>query len=277
MTNETTALYIAKALAAEGCTTAGIAGVLGNLEAESGVVPCRMQGDFGGPDYQKSLAYASSAMTGAVSAGAWAKDAIGFGLAQWTYWTRKLELLSDAKNAGQFVGDVRIQTSFLIKELKRDFSSVWYTLRNPSASVLDCSNAMLEKFERPEGVDDWRLAGLQRDRCELSAAWFNWLQNLTGDEDTPAQSVAQMSAQTAQGAGTAETAGLNLRTIQKGLNWEEVWLLEALLKLRGYNVLHNGMFSDGLTAKVKEFQKDVGLADDGIVGPNTWKALGVIA
>ena len=272
MTNETTALYIAKALAAEGCTTAGIAGVLGNLEAESGVVPCRMQGDFGGPDYQKSLAYASRAMTGAVSAEAWAKDAVGFGLAQWTYWTRKLELLSDAKNAGQFVGDVRIQTSFLIKELKRDYAGVWALLTNPDATVTLCSNAMLLKYERPADMSE----GAQRQRCNLSVAWFNWLQNLTGDEDIPAQSVAQGGSQGPQSAGNTETAGLHLRTIQKGLNWEEVWLLEALLKLRGYNVLHDGMFSEGLAAKVKEFQKDCGLADDGIVGPNTWKALGVI-
>ena len=263
MTNETTALYIAKALAAEGCTTAGIAGVLGNLEAESGVVPCRMQGDFGGPDYQKSLAYASRAMTGAVSAEAWAKDAIGFGLAQWTYWTRKLELLSDAKNAGQFVGDVRIQTSFLIKELKRDYAGVWALLTNPDATVSLCSNAMLLKYERPADMSE----GAQRQRCNLSVAWFNWLQSPDEDADTPAQSIAQTSAQ---------AAGLKLRTIQKGLNWEEVWLLEALLKLRGYNVLHDGMFSEGLAAKVKEFQKDCGLAEDGIVGPNTWKALGVM-
>ena len=263
MTNETTALYIAKALAEEGCTTAGIAGVLGNLEAESGVVPCRMQGDFGGPDYQKSLAYASRAMTGAVSAEAWAKDAIGFGLAQWTYWTRKLELLSDAKNAGQFVGDVRIQASFLIKELKRDYAGVWTLLTNPDATVSLCSNAVLLKYERPADMGE----GAQRQRCNLSVAWFNWLQNLTGDEDTPAQSVTQTSAQ---------TTGFKLRTIQKGLNWDEVWLLEALLKLRGYNVLHDGIFAEGLETKVKEFQKDCGLANDGIVGPNTWKALGVM-
>lgn len=37
----------------------------------------------------------------------------------------------------------------------------------------------------------------------------------------------------------------------------------------------NAKFDDSVDAAVRAFQRSVGLEDDGVVGPNTWKALGV--
>jgi peptidoglycan hydrolase-like protein with peptidoglycan-binding domain len=55
--------------------------------------------------------------------------------------------------------------------------------------------------------------------------------------------------------------------------WAEVWLLQALLKCRGYNVLVDGIWGSLLTDKVKQFQREHGLDADGAVGPMSWAKL----
>ena len=41
------------------------------------------------------------------------------------------------------------------------------------------------------------------------------------------------------------------------------------------NPNNKGVFTTGLDSQVKKFQKANGLKDDGVVGPKTWKALGL--
>ena len=57
--------------------------------------------------------------------------------------------------------------------------------------------------------------------------------------------------------------------------WPEVWLLQALLKCHGLNVLVDGIFGDALSNKVKQWQKENGLTPDGAVGPMSWTSLGI--
>jgi len=52
-------------------------------------------------------------------------DSAGYGLAQWTYYTRKQKLLNYAQSNNKSIGDTEMQVAFLIKELKEDFSSIW--------------------------------------------------------------------------------------------------------------------------------------------------------
>ena len=64
------------------------------------------------------------------------------------------------------------------------------------------------------------------------------------------------------------------RTIDKNcLGWPEVWLLQAILKCRGYNVLVDGMWGQSLSENVRVFQAQYHLDPDGIVGPKTWAVL----
>ena len=57
--------------------------------------------------------------------------------------------------------------------------------------------------------------------------------------------------------------------------WPEVWLLQDLLKCRGYSVLSDGIWGSLLTDKVKQFQRENNLDADGVVGKNTWIKLGI--
>lgn len=53
----------------------------------------------------------------------------------------------------------------------------------------------------------------------------------------------------------------------------EVVAIQYLLRAEGYSLAADGTFGPQTTSAVKNFQQKKGLAVDGIVGPNTWKAL----
>ena len=71
----------------QGLSDAGAAGLMGNLYAESGLSPTNLQNT-----YEKKLGYTDVTYTAAVDSGAYTnfvRDSAGYGLAQWTYWSRK--------------------------------------------------------------------------------------------------------------------------------------------------------------------------------------------
>ena len=74
-------------LKAKGLNEYGIAGLMANLFAESALNPKNLQNS-----YEKSLGYTDETYTAAVDSGKYTNfvhDSAGYGLAQWTYWSRK--------------------------------------------------------------------------------------------------------------------------------------------------------------------------------------------
>ncbi|WP_295757345.1 phage tail tip lysozyme [uncultured Oscillibacter sp.] len=146
LTGKTNEEKIWNYLAAAGLTACGAAGLMGNLYAESGLVPANLQNT-----YEKKLGYTDATYTAAVDSGAYAnfaKDGAGYGLAQWTYHTRKAALLAFAKAAGKSVGDLETQLAFLVHELESSFSAVLSALKT-ARTIEAASNTVLLKFERP--------------------------------------------------------------------------------------------------------------------------------
>ena len=130
----------------KGLNEYGIAGLMGNLDAESGLRPTNLQNS-----YEKSLGLTDAEYTAKVDNGTYdnfVKDKAGYGLAQWTYWSRKQNLLNFAKNAKASIGDLEMQLDFLWHELSTGYKTVLNTLKTAD-SVLEASNAVLLKFERP--------------------------------------------------------------------------------------------------------------------------------
>lgn len=130
----------------QGLTDAGVAGLMGNLYAESGLSPINLQ-----DTYEKKLGYTDATYTAAVDNGSYtnfAKDSAGYGLAQWTYHTRKAGLLAFAQSAGKSVGDLEVQLGFLMKELSESFKPVLNTLKTVT-TVKEASDSFLLNFERP--------------------------------------------------------------------------------------------------------------------------------
>ena len=140
-----------KALRAAGLTEAGTAGLMGNLKAESALIPTNLQNT-----YERKLGYTDATYTAAVDNGSYtnfANDAAGYGLAQWTYHTRKAALFSFARSQGKSIGDLGMQLDFLVKELRESYPAVWKTLTTTS-SVQAASDAVLLRFERPADTSE---------------------------------------------------------------------------------------------------------------------------
>ena len=133
-------------LCAAGLTPAGAAGLLGNLQAESGLNPRNLQNSF-----EKKLGMSDQEYTAAVDCGAYGSfvtDGAGYGLAQWTYSSRKAALLAYAKARGRSVGDLDTQVGYLLQELQSLFPAVLRLLR-ATDSVREASDCVLLQFERP--------------------------------------------------------------------------------------------------------------------------------
>ena len=103
---ETTPEKIWNFLKSKGLSSCGAAGLMGNLYAESGLNPQNLQNS-----YEKKLGHTDASYTAAVDNGSYgnfARDGAGYGLAQWTYHTRKAALLEYAKAAGKSIGDLGV-------------------------------------------------------------------------------------------------------------------------------------------------------------------------
>lgn len=242
-----------------GFSEAGALGMLGNWECESGCEPYRVQGD-----YQASRAI-SKAYVAAIEGGLsdrerFATDQKGFGLAQWTYPQRKQNLWDAWKASGRHIDSVEFQVEFAITELLNEYSGLLQFLKRTDTidALWGCVDRICREYERPAVNNvQARYDAALRIRAEI---------DLSGKaEVNPSQSEVNSEPR-------IET--WPPRTIDEHCSgWAEVWLLQALLKCHGYNVLVDGIFGDALTHKVKQFQSENGLDSDGAVGPITWKRL----
>lgn len=129
----------------KGLNNFAVAGIMGNLYAESGFKPTNLQNT-----YEKKLGYTDATYTAAVDNGSYTnfvKDSAGYGLAQWTYWSRKQALWEYAQSVGKSIGDLTMQLDFMWKEMQ-GYKSMMTTLKS-ATSVLEASNAVLTQYEKP--------------------------------------------------------------------------------------------------------------------------------
>lgn len=155
-----------KYLKSKGLNDYGAAGLMGNLYAESGLNPKNLQNS-----YEKKLGYTDAQYTVAVDNGKYknfVKDSAGYGLAQWTYWSRKQALIDFCKTAGTSIGDLDMQLNFLWKELSDGYRGVINVLMN-ATSVIEASNTVLLQFERPAD----QSASVQLKRAEYGQAYYD--------------------------------------------------------------------------------------------------------
>ena len=138
-------------LIGKGLSKAGAAGLMGNLFAESGLNPKNLQNSF-----EKKLGHTDDSYTAAVDNGTYSnfvKDSAGYGLAQWTYWSRKQNMLEFARAAGKSIGDLEMQLDFLFKELLEGYKTVLAALKT-ATSVKAASDNVLLNFEKPANQSD---------------------------------------------------------------------------------------------------------------------------
>lgn len=124
----------------------GVFGLMGNLKAESNLQANNLQNT-----YSKKFGMTDAEYTKAVDDGSYTnfvRDSAGYGLAQWTYWSRKQNLLKYKEAYGSSIGDEAMQVAFMIGELMASYPTVWNVLKN-AKSVREASDVVLTQYERP--------------------------------------------------------------------------------------------------------------------------------
>lgn len=152
----------------------GVAGLMGNLNAESALNPNNLQNS-----YERSLGMTDAQYTAAVDNGSYtnfAKDSAGYGLAQWTYHTRKAALLAYAKSVGASIGSLDMQLNFLYKELSESYSTSVLAVLKTAKSVREASDAVLTKFERPADQSET----VKSKRAAYGQTYYNKYASVSG-------------------------------------------------------------------------------------------------
>ncbi len=144
----------------------GKAGMMGNLFSESGLVSNNLQNAF-----EKKLNLTDEKYTTSVDNGTYTnfvRDGAGYGLAQWTYWSRKESLLNYARKEKKSIGDFKTQVNFLAEELITSFKSMLSKLNN-CKSIREASDIILTEFEKPANQSE----SMKVCRANYSTHFYN--------------------------------------------------------------------------------------------------------
>ena len=134
----------------KGLSEYGIAGLMGNIEAESSYSSINLQNNG-----NTKLKLTDKEYTEQVDSGKYkkfVKDAYGYGLCQWTYHTRKQALLDYAKSVNKSIGDLNMQLDYLWNELQ-GYKVVLSVLKS-AKSIQEASDRVLFDFENPADKSD---------------------------------------------------------------------------------------------------------------------------
>lgn len=253
---------IYQTLIQSGMTREAALGMMGNMQCESGLEPNRLQGDFN-PFRTTSKSYVQRVTRGDISQYNFAHDQLGFGLCQWTFYTRKYDLYDFWKESGKNLDDAEMQTQFVLKEMKRDYDreiyvkdekkwiNLWQLLLK-SNDIFECTKYICKIFERPTVNNiDARFRAAKQLEAELTAE-----PETDPEPSEPAKEIYWPP-----------------RMICKGMEGSDVAVLQAILSARGFTCEITGEFNVQTHNMTIAFQSQNQLDQDGIVGPLTWGKL----
>ena len=154
-------------LKAQGLTDAGAAGLMGNLYAESGLQSNNLQNSC-----ESKLGMTDAEYTERVDGGSYTnfvRDNAGYGLCQWTFWSRKAALLEYAQVCKRSIGDLEMQLDFLVRELMMSYPTVLAVLKK-TGSVQEASDTVLLQFERPATMN---TEATKAKRTQFGQAYYD--------------------------------------------------------------------------------------------------------
>ena len=164
----------------EGFSIYGIAALMGNLSAESGLNPKNLENlcERRLKEAEKPY-FTDEAFTAAVDNGKIGREEFlyplpgkkyGYGLAQWTSAGRKAGLYDLAKSKGVSIGDLEMQLEYLMVELKTKYKTVFNAVKN-ATNIKTASDIVLKKFEIPADQSE----SVKNKRAEYGQEYFNRL------------------------------------------------------------------------------------------------------
>lgn len=141
-------------LISAGFSEAGAAAIMGNLRQESGYLANNVQNGMGYSDED----YVADIKSGKISREEFMNDGRGFGIAQWTYPTRKAKLYDTLGKDN--IDSLEGQLDFMCDEMGED-------LRNSMKSASDVNSATTKFHNKYERSADTSMSGRQNFAREV--------------------------------------------------------------------------------------------------------------
>ena len=207
-------------LTTHGMTEAGAAGMMGNLQAESGMIPNRVEILCLKRLKEAGKIYTDATYTAFVDDGTITREQFlhplpnrqyGYGLCQWTTPGRKAKLYDLCKSKHVSIGDLDTQLTFLIEELQTSYISVWKILIT-TTDIKTASDIVLTKFEMPANTG----SAVKNTRYGYSKAIYDKYSNATHPPSTSSVKEKETSATTPTQKG--DTAMTEAQAIDKVLS-----------------------------------------------------------
>ena len=211
----------------------GVAALMGNLYVESHLNPKDLQGT-----YERKLGMSDDSYTSAVDSGSYSsdkfiRDSAGYGLAQWTYWSRKKSLYDYAKKAGTSIGDLNMQLDFLWSEILL-YKTVVEAMKNWK-SLRSISDVICKKYLKPANQTEYYL----QNRANFGQGYYD---KYAKQEEEPTEKQTEKTAEpvaepektsekaSETGSGDEKSiiakANVNIR-VGNGKNYDKVGTLQA--------------------------------------------------
>ena len=156
-------------LKSKGLNDYACAGVEGNLCCESGLRSDNLENA-----YEKKLGMNDAEYTAKVNSGEYTNfvhDSAGYGLAQWTYWSRKQGLYDICNSKGVGIDDINAQLDFLWYEMTKNGTLM--NALSSAKSVYDASTIFMCVFENPKDQSDTA----KKKRAEISQRFYDQYAN----------------------------------------------------------------------------------------------------
>ena len=244
-----------------GLSAAGACGVMGNMDAESGMISYRVQGDYKAP-YDFSLTYTYDVDAGNIIEHDFiynGPNGGGYGLCQWTSWDRKAGLYKMAKDTGVSVGDESMQCGFCLYEL-RSYKDL-YSFLCTTNDLAKAAERVCAEFERP-AINNFAV------RINAAQKYYNLFGSNTHIDCTEdACPIPDLE-------DTQLLLSVDVRLLGKGDLGRDVFLLQAGLADMGYDCgFPDGDFGKLTEDAVKELQRDHQLSCSGVADIPTWNII----
>lgn len=280
-----------------GLTPAGAAGSEGNMYAES-----TNKSNIAQRGMTELSDEAYTAVVDTHDSGAeymFIHDGVGYGLCQWTYYSRKEALLNFAKEKGVSIGDLKMQVEFYLHELQ-SYPGVLYVLMT-SNDVKQCSDIVCTEFERPavNNLDDrykYSMDFYEKFHTSTVPGLTEPVQDVKPQQpvyqptypevqdETPTQKAVNdqlsfgslISSIASKIIGKKIFAGAQMPVLKEGDQGPGVAAIQVALKYHKIDLGQTGtlgIWEEGTTRGVKAFQGQNDLQVTGKMDGNTWSKL----
>lgn len=155
------------------------AGMMGNIYAESSFRSNNLQ-----QTYERKLGYTDDSYSDVVDSGEYTEDkfvhdSAGYGLCQWTYYTRKQAMYDFHKAANKSIRDFETQLALIKHEISNKPFKKLYEQLIASTSVREASDLILINFEAPASCNE---EATQVKRAGYSQKYYDMFATLRVEE-----------------------------------------------------------------------------------------------